>query len=124
MATQKQKAAISKIAENHGNISKSMLEVGYSPNTAKKPQNLTESKGFQQLMEEAGLTDEFLLQKHLELLNAKRGKNIDPMAVKAGLEMGYKLKGSFAPEKGEYKLNMIPIMGGLSVKKEKGGEKV
>jgi hypothetical protein len=70
-------------------------------------------------MEEAGLTDEFLLQKHLELLNAKRGKNIDPMAVKAGLEMGYKLKGSFAPEKGEYKLNMIPIMGGKSVKKEK-----
>lgn len=104
---------------NGGNVTKAMKEAGYSDATANTPGKLTKSAGFQQLMEEAGLTDEFLLQKHLELLNAKRGKSIDPMAVKAGLEMGYKLKGSFAPEKGEYKLNMIPIMGGKSVKDKK-----
>jgi len=50
--TLKQKAAVKKITENHGNVSRAMLDVGYSPNTAKKPSNLTNSKGFKELLEE------------------------------------------------------------------------
>lgn len=93
MATLKQIKALEKITENHGNISKAMLEVGYSPNTAKKPQNLTESKGWKELMEEY-LPDMDLAKKHKELLNG--GK--EETQVKA-LDMGYKLKGSYVNEK-------------------------
>lgn len=73
MATIKQKKAIAKIAENHGNVSKAMLEVGYSPNTAKKPQNLTESKGFQELVEKY-LPDNLLVKVHKEGLKATSKK--------------------------------------------------
>ncbi len=50
--TIKQQLAAKKIAENHGNVSAAMLAVGYSKNTAKKPSNLTQSKGWTELMEE------------------------------------------------------------------------
>src|SRR3972149_8907258 len=68
--TYKMKIVASKIAENHGNISKSMLEAGYSPNTAKKPSNLTNSKGWQNLMRRH-LSDNKLAKKHRELLEAR-----------------------------------------------------
>ena len=61
MATEKQKKAIEKIVENHGNVSKSMLEAGYSPASAKNPKNLTQSQAFQQYMHQAGVTDEKLV---------------------------------------------------------------
>ena len=48
MATLRQRRAVKKIVENHGNISKSMREVGYPETTAKNPKNLTESKGFKE----------------------------------------------------------------------------
>lgn len=43
MATLKQKTAIAKMVENGGIVSKAMIEAGYSENTAKTPQKLTES---------------------------------------------------------------------------------
>lgn len=42
MATSKQQKALAKIVENGGNVSKAMRDVGYSVNTAKTPQKLTE----------------------------------------------------------------------------------
>ena len=127
MATEKQKNAFDKIVENGGNVSKTMVEVGYSENTAKTPQKLTESKGWAELMEEY-LPDRLLGEKHRELLNKKevRLKNnvsegtvetietgeIDAQAVSKGLEMAYKLKGRYAPEKhelsGEIKTVLTP----------------
>ena len=50
--TLKQKLATEKLVENGGNIGKAMIEAGYSPMTAKTPQKLTESKGFQELKEQ------------------------------------------------------------------------
>lgn len=46
------------------------------------------------------IPDELLKEKHLALLNKidKEGE-IDVQAVKAGLDMGYKIKGTYAPEK-------------------------
>jgi len=46
------------------------------------------------------IPDTLLAEKHLALLNKldEQG-NIDVQAVKAGLDMGYKIKGSYAPEK-------------------------
>lgn len=59
MATEQQKAAVDKLVEIGGtSVSRAMREskMPYSPATAHTPQKLTESKGFQELMEEYGLT--------------------------------------------------------------------
>lgn len=69
MVTIKQETAAKKLMENHGNVSKAMLDAGYDPTTAKNPKNLTESKGFQELMGEA-FPFRKLKKKHNELLNA------------------------------------------------------
>ena len=110
MATIKQKKAVKKIIENNGNVSQSMIEVGYSPETAKNPQQLTESKGFQELVEKY-LPDDKLLKKHDEALEANKvisanvfpgGKDGKPVndfidvpdyqtRLKA-VELGYKVK--------------------------------
>lgn len=71
MATLKQKAAIEKVVENHGNVSRAMLEVGYDPTTAKNPKNLTESKAWVELMEQH-IPDADLAKWHRELAEQKR----------------------------------------------------
>ena len=48
--TMRQRAAIQKIIENHGNVSLSMREVGYPETTASVPGNLTESKAYKQAL--------------------------------------------------------------------------
>lgn len=99
MPTIKQKLAFDKMVENGGKVTPAMIEAGYSPNTANTPQKLTESKGWKELMEEY-LPDSLIASKHRALLNKvdKEGE-IDVQAVKAGVDMGYKLKGAYAPEK-------------------------
>ncbi len=87
MPTLKQKAALDKILENAGNVSKSMRQVGYAPGTSKNPKELTESKGFKQLVEESGLTDEFLNKALYEDIKEKKGNR------KPELELAYKIKG-------------------------------
>lgn len=71
MATLKQKKAAELLAENGGNISKAMKDAGYSNQTAKTPQKLTESKGFAELRDEY-LPKELILQAHKEALTANR----------------------------------------------------
>jgi hypothetical protein len=146
MATIKQKKAVKKIMENHGNVSKGMIEVGYKPATAKNPKNLTKSKGWVELME-SFLDDRLLAEKHRELLEATGiGHMVFPLNVtddqivfllqeancqakrfmhsetqthvwyfapdnnsrKSALEMAYKLKGHYAPEKHEHLLGRKP----------------
>ena len=109
-ATRKQKQAFVKSLENCGNISKSMREVGYSPNTAKNPKILTESKGWKELMDEF-IPDSLLAERHQELLNKREYSKVDEevidqpetQAVSKGLDMAYKLKGSYEPEKLEHR---------------------
>ena len=50
-----------KIMENNGNVSKAMKEVGYSKNYSKNPQTLIKSKGFKEVCDKAGLTDDFIV---------------------------------------------------------------
>lgn len=46
------------------------------------------------------IPDELLEKRHLDLLNKVDDKgNIDVQAISKGLDMGYKLKGAYAPEK-------------------------
>ena len=46
------------------------------------------------------IPDELVIERHIDLLNARTilGQ-LDPTAVKAGVDMAYKLKGSYAPDK-------------------------
>jgi hypothetical protein len=105
--TIKQKLAFAKVVENGGNISKAMRDVGYSPETASTPQKLTQSKGWEELMKEY-LPDDLLAKKHRELLTVPRRvrkyikgdllsetEELDTNAVKAGLDMAYKIKGAY-----------------------------
>lgn len=101
MATVRQKLAFNKIIENQGNVSKSMREVGYAFNTAKVPsKNLTETKGFQELCNEHGLTDDFLVKALIEDIGGK------PKNRKAELELAFKIKGRMIEDKPE---NTRPI---------------
>ena len=111
--TIKQAKAIKNVVENGGNVSKAMRDANYAPATIKNPSKLTESKTWKNLMEK-DLPDDLLTKKHKQLLkkreillknNNKTGKveaikgGIDTNAVKAGLDMAYKLKGRYIPEK-------------------------
>lgn len=82
MSTQKQKSALKKIVENHGNVSKGMVDVGYSKNTAKNPKNLTKSKGWKELVENI-LSDTVLIETHKKLLEAT---GIDHMVFPLGIK--------------------------------------
>ena len=117
MATFKQKKVIRILKENPTwSISRAMREAGYSSVSSVQPGILTNSIGFQQLMKKH-LPDELLTKKHHQLLKKREYKRvfnhvtgeyetvktneIDANAVAKGLDMAYKLKGSYAPEKRE-----------------------
>lgn len=84
--------AFKRTLENHGNVSKSMREVGYSPHVAKNPHMLTESPGWQELCEEHGLTDNFLVKALVADIKAK------PKNRTAELALGFKIKGRMNEE--------------------------
>lgn len=110
MPTIKQKRAVVKIIENHGNVSKSMLQVGYSPNTAKKPQNLTESAGYLQIMDELGLTENFLVKALKEDIELK------PQNRKPELELAVKMRGMITDKKDITTGGKpLPMLGGTTV---------
>lgn len=70
------------VLENGGNVSKAMLDGGYSESTAKNPQKITKSAGWQKLMQKF-LPDTLLVKKHRELLEAKTIEYLDlPISVK------------------------------------------
>lgn len=91
--TTKQKLAASKLQDTAGNVSKAMRLAGYSPKSAKDPQRLTRSRGWQQLMEKY-LPDNKLLKVHKELLG-----NADWHARDSGLDKAYKIKGKYVDTK-------------------------
>lgn len=104
MSTHKQQQALNRIVENGGNVSRAMRDVGYSDNTAKTPQKLTESSGFIALCEERGLTDCLLLGALVEDIIAKKGNR------KAEIELGFKIKGRLL-----HKPDKEPVIGNAIV---------
>lgn len=73
--TIKQKAVAKDLLENVGKpMGKAMLDAGYSPATAKNPDHLTESKGWQDLMERY-LPDDLVLEAHQAGLEATKTSN-------------------------------------------------
>lgn len=95
MATEKQKRALKLSLENGGNMSKAMRDAGYTAASAKTPQKLTESKGWQELLDEY-LPEEMLLGVHKEGIFEEDGS-----VRHKYLDTAYKLRGSYATEKVE-----------------------
>lgn len=102
---------VRKIAENNGNVSKSLRDVGYSASVAENPQRVVGTQTFQALMDEL-LPERHLTEKHREFLDSKRvirtyvkgdlkeeTEETDSNAVKA-LDMAYKLRGKYADKTG------------------------
>lgn len=109
--TKKQRLATTNLVENGGNASKAMRDAGYSPTTARTPSKLTSSKGFRQIMEQYGLTDELLISALVEDIKSKKGNR------RAELELAFKLKGRFSRLAEADDRPMVPIqvidLGGL-----------
>ena len=70
MATTKQIKAVKEIAENNSSVRKAMKKAGYK--TYNRTPNLTKSKGFRELMEQMGISDEKLAQRLNEGLDATK----------------------------------------------------
>lgn len=81
MVTIKQKLAVDNIVKNSGNVSRSMIEAGYSPASANNPKALTDSKGFKQLMKEAGLTENLIATSLVEDIIAKPKNRIGELRL-------------------------------------------
>ena len=106
--TAKQEAVAKKVLIEKKSVSRAMREVGYAKTTAKNPKTITKAASWPQLMEKY-LPDSKLAAVHKKLLEKKevivvhgeilRTGEIDPTAAKNGLDLAYKLKGRYAPEK-------------------------
>ena len=105
MATLKQKAAFDKVVENGGNVSRAMMDVKYSPATAKTPQKLTASKGWKELCEEHGLTEDFLVDALVADIRKK------PKNRKAELELGFKVIGRLSDRQEGNKTLILNVVG-------------
>lgn len=124
--TAKQKKLVKGIAE--GKTQKEAAKAAglhetYACNVLKEPKV---KASLHELMEKAGLTDELILKTHVEMIEATKvisavsGSNAnagtmdfvdvpDWQARAKGIEMAYKLKGSFAPEKREITLDVTKL---------------
>lgn len=108
MATVRQKMALAKLAENGGSVGQAMRDAGYSEVSSKTPSKLTNSIGWNELVEEH-LPDAALVKVHKEGLGAFKyetqltGKG-ESQIVKVPdfsvrhkyLETGYKVKGRYS----------------------------
>ena len=92
MATIKQKQALEKIVENRGNIGKAMILAGYDETTARNPKNLTDSKGYRELLVECGLTEQLITTALVEDIKIKEGKRTAELSLGAEI-LGMKKTG-------------------------------
>ncbi len=110
MATLRQKVAFKNTLENRGNVSSAMRISGYSDAYSKNPQQLTESVGWKQLLDQ-DLADNKLTLKNSEGLDAikhyKGTDEPDHYIRHMFLETALKLKNKFPKEQTGYQ--DIPI---------------
>lgn len=122
MATLKQRKLAKEVLESKGDISisKAMLKAGYPPTTAKNPQQVTKSKGFKELLDQMGVTDEKLAKVLNEGLEANKtvvmGKESNEAFVDIQpdhptrhkfLETGLRLRGYAKDEVPNFNINFI-----------------
>lgn len=89
-----------------------MRQVGYKANTAKKPQNLTESKGYQEELAKYGLTEEFITTELVSDIKAKPRKRFFELNLGAEI-LGMK-------KRAEQPMNQIPHVTLIQIKMPDG----
>lgn len=114
MPTTKQKKLAEVIVENATldkplNKGEMLVKVGYARNTAEaKPNDILESEGVQQALEELGFTEENAKKVVSEImLNEK----VDPTSRLRATDQVFKVKGSYAGDKGGNKTLIVMISG-------------
>lgn len=103
------KKTIENLIENHGNVSRAMVDAGYSKSYAKNPQDLVATQTFQDLMDEL-LPDKEIGKRLKEIMNAPRlvrkfikgdleleTTETDPSQIKA-VDIALKVKGRYPKE--------------------------
>lgn len=114
-STTRQKALIEKLTENSMKgkiepIGKTMFELGYTKNTSNQPIKIIQGRGFQALMEKAGITDELLNNVLKDGLQAEKcvysfGKIVniekDHYARHRFLDTALKVKGVLRPQQND-----------------------
>lgn len=78
--TTKQREA-TKLVLNGTSVSRAMREAGYDETTAKNPKNLTESKGFKELCDELGLTENLIVDALVEDIKTNKGKRVPELTL-------------------------------------------
>jgi len=100
--TIKQEAAFNNIVVNRGKLGRSMIDAGYSPNSALNPkQNLTESEGYQLLLKRSGLTKELVATALARDIKAKPKRRVAELNLGAnilGMKKGKDEKDVLPPE--------------------------
>lgn len=99
--TPKQARAIKHVLEGFA-PQKAMLLAGYSPNTANTPSQLTESQAYKAIMVKHGISDDYLANRHRELIYSKK----DDISLRA-VDLAYKVTGKYADA--EKKTHSTPI---------------
>lgn len=94
--TERQKKAFQILSEEGKKKGEAMREAGYSEIVAKAPTRVTKTRGWEELLKRE-LPDEKLVKKHNYLLSSRRKEETQ----KSALDMAYKLKGSYAPERSQ-----------------------
>ena len=117
-ATIKQIKAFKEVGENGGIISKAMETVGYAKSITHATEKLTNSKGWQELMEKH-IPDSLLAKKHKEGLDATEDIMVGGELVKKTdysvrhkyLDSAYKLKGRYVKDENELPNQTINLIG-------------
>jgi len=79
--------AVHALLNNGGKQGEAMREAGYTSTVIKSPGKVTESKGFQQVMQNMGLTEELLTSCLVEDIHRKKDNRLGE------LTLGFKLHG-------------------------------
>lgn len=108
MATIKQKKAVKNLVGNGGNVTRAMLDAEYSPATANTPQKLTESKGYKEVLQEYGLTEELVTTALVEDIKAKPKKRF------LELSLGAEILGMKKRETNEGNKTLVVMISGES----------
>ena len=118
------KRVFKKVVENHGfNVSKAMREEGYTEASAKNPSNVTNTKSWEQLLDEY-LPESELVAVHKKALYATKvvtsptepDREVDdiPTSLRAA-ELGYKIRGKLIDRKDVTSGGqIIPLLGGMT----------
>ena len=74
------------LKDNRGSLKDAMITAGYSEVTAKTPQNVTESKGFQAVMNECGLTESFIASALYDDIRKKPQRRVKELELAAKIK--------------------------------------